>query len=666
MSEGGENSSPLSSQLAAETPDGGAKESNSAANVTAFGNHTTTHPDTNTDSESGQQASSPNSPPPRILFPTTGTKTGQSKRNEHPSNTPNHGKPKKKQTQQRNQASTDSQDEEEERTTRKGYVVPKTKFEHRIRPLTFRGGDVAREEVYDSDDVRRHDQSVSDAAQNVFGHRDITLRSVNEGFLSNNFEDLSRLHVEDILPINFCSDNPVHLRVLISKKSVNKSWSDDSELIFLEQKEVEGLGIQQRKIMKISYYELYAVLVHDWDFKSLQRGEMQQDEFLNLFLDEGDESNNTFRLQFVGMPDGYVMEFKLSDLVEHPGDLMIFGKRSTAALRSYQSLFKDKTNPTYIHHIYQQFCLETRGDTLATLALTTAYLRKMADITTKTTKAIEANSVEDMIRNEMTFLGREKSAFFEELDTLFKKAIESSIAQFRNLNDPLVPQDVLIGFMDRVKSDESIGLTHVWQALSNMRAIRSNETRSDHLVHSKEMQVFFQLLSLARQADPQRLIHWAFAHALAFYGWGIRNKLQNLLHYWGFTCSTWSRDEKMQELLKSVEEKQRTTLSLLGAILFIFDNVQRGKHLDFQREGKSSDYVKGTQHLAIMIRRYTNATWNGKHAKITYDAKQPFPSPAGFPAFESLRQGVSYKCGEQYTTLACFARSSLPNRLGGF
>ena len=64
---------------------------------------------------------------------------------------------------------------------------------------------------------------------------------------------------------------------------------------------------------------------------------MQQDEFLNLFLDEGDESNNTFKLRFVGIPDDYVMEFKKIEWLgwAPPGDLMIFGKRSTAALRSY-------------------------------------------------------------------------------------------------------------------------------------------------------------------------------------------------------------------------------------------------------------------------------------------------------------------------------------------
>lgn len=448
MSEEGKISSLLSSPVADETTNGGAEESKPAANVTAFGNHTTTRYVSNIGNESGQQTSSPSAPSPRRLFQSTAKKTAQSKRSEHPSNTPNQGKQKKKQTKQQKLALTDSRDKEEGRPKRKEYVVPKTKFEHRIRPLTFRGGEVAREEIYDSDDIRKHDQSVLDAAQNIFGHRDITLRSVKEGFLTNDLENLSRLHVEDILTIHD-SNNPVHLRVLISKDSDNNSWSEDSELIFVEQVE-EGLGVQKRKIMKMFYYELYAVLVPKWNFKSLQQEEMQQDEFLRLFLDEDDESNNTFELRFVGMPDDAKIEFKLSDLVDYPGDLMIFGARSTA-LRSYQSLFKDKTNPTYIHHIYQQFCLETRGDTLATFALTAAYLRKMANATTKTTKIIEADTMADIINNKMTFLGPEKSIFFDRLDNLFKKALKDSIAQFQNLTEPLVPEEVLSEYMDKVK-----------------------------------------------------------------------------------------------------------------------------------------------------------------------------------------------------------------------
>ncbi len=58
-----------------------------------------------------------------------------------------------------------------------------------------------REERFNSDAIGRHDPSMFDAAQNVFGHRDIELEKVREGegLLTNNFENRSRLRVEDIM-----------------------------------------------------------------------------------------------------------------------------------------------------------------------------------------------------------------------------------------------------------------------------------------------------------------------------------------------------------------------------------------------------------------------------------------------------------------------------------
>ena len=64
---------------------------------------------------------------------------------------------------------TYNHDTEEGELRMKGYAVPNKKFEQRIRPDTFRGHEVAREEIYDSDDIGRHDQSVFDAAHNIFG-----------------------------------------------------------------------------------------------------------------------------------------------------------------------------------------------------------------------------------------------------------------------------------------------------------------------------------------------------------------------------------------------------------------------------------------------------------------------------------------------------------------
>ncbi len=132
-------------------------------------------------------------------------------------------------------------------------------------------------------------------SNNLFGYRNVELETVKDDYLPNNFEHLSRLYVEDLLT-KYNSDNPIHFRVLISKKSL---WADDSQLIFSEQQGDElGLGVQERKIMKKNYYELYAILIPNDNFKSLQQHQMQRDEFLQLFLDESDEVNNTFELSW--------------------------------------------------------------------------------------------------------------------------------------------------------------------------------------------------------------------------------------------------------------------------------------------------------------------------------------------------------------------------------
>mmetsp|Transcript_17489 Transcript_17489/g.29618 ORF Transcript_17489/g.29618 Transcript_17489/m.29618 type:complete len:185 (-) Transcript_17489:342-896(-) len=163
--------------------------------VTNVGNNTTTQ---SVGNESGRQSSSPTVLSPKRLFQTTAKKpnrednedTLQSKRSDHPSNTPFEGKQKKKQTnhrtgykgQQRRDrgqsqkrkiepkskaptspeineslpppvALTYNHDTEEGELRMKGYAVPNKKFEQRIRPDTFRGHEVAREEIYDSDDI---------------------------------------------------------------------------------------------------------------------------------------------------------------------------------------------------------------------------------------------------------------------------------------------------------------------------------------------------------------------------------------------------------------------------------------------------------------------------------------------------------------------------------
>lgn len=172
------------------------------------------------------------------------------------------------------------------------------------------------------------------------------------------------------------------------------------------------------------------------------------------------------------------------DMVECPGDLMIFGPRSTS-IRSYSSIFIDKTRLEYIHHIHRQFSLETLGDTEATLALNTAYETKKA-ITMREDAKILAERREKGLIDAMNFLGGEQSAFLQRIDDTFKGALENSLVRFQEYNEPIVSKEKIVEFME----EAHVMFPVVLAALCSMRGVELNEERSKHLVESKLIQVF--------------------------------------------------------------------------------------------------------------------------------------------------------------------------------
>jgi len=173
-----------------------------------------------------------------------------------------------------------------------------------------------------------------------------------------------------------------------------------------------------------------------------------------------------------------------------------------------------------------------------------------------------------------------------------------------------------------------------------MRNINPNFSRGKDLVLSlvlsKQLQVFFQLLSSAHQADDRHLVYWSLVHSLASYGWGVANKAQKFSCYWGNTCHPVTRDRKMKEMTKDLIAKQMKLLSGQTAVItIVYDNYQRGQHLKYQREGSSSGYVKGTHQLANKVRLWKGTEYDTKFVEMDY-VNQAIPSLPGLPAFENV------------------------------
>lgn len=516
-----------------------------------------------------------------------------------------------------------------------------------VQPLrrdTFGGKTIASENVYDSNDIEAHDVPFMKAALNKFGLDKVDLPNVNEGYLTNNFSQLSRLILEDMLTQYNADDEQISFRVLVSqptKSSDEQIRHSDAYIskiqslastIYWHQKRCGGLGVQKHEIMQTKYNELYVTLVPNGNHKSIKEGQLSLDEIKRLI--EGDEG---FELSYKdgtsSMPgDNRLMKIRWRDLFDYPSDIMIFGRQSRT-IRSFSSLFIDKPKVDYIHHIHRQFAQEVLGDAVQSLALIAAYESKRRIVSTENEKISNEKSEKSLMLS-MNFLGHEQSAFFKKVDDTFKGAIETSLANYQNYKDPIVSNDKMIEFMEEAQQL----FPYIWTALANMRGINADWSRGNHLVVSKQKQVFYQLMSQARQADPRRLVHWAFVESLASYGHGIGKKPQNLSSYWGYTASTSTRDDMMKELGKDLQQRTTKALQQQKSSLLCFDNIQRGQPKLYQRGEKSSFYVSRTHQVANLVEEYDDTTYDGNYVEMTYDQHQAIPSPSNFPAFEEIDQ----------------------------
>jgi len=525
--------------------------------------------------------------------------------------------------------------------------LPKSEFIEKFRPDTFRGKAVSDEEVYDQSDIIQYDKRLYKAIQSSFDSRQASNNdidtSVGEGMLPSDRRQLSRLHAEDMMQ-QYSEDesNPIPFRVFIATDNTDPRW--DNKMAFYNSQRRKnsdlGLGIEKVTIMGKEYYELYAYLVPSDTHKSIKDGTTTTKDIISLY-----NQGSGFDLVFAGVQTKRnkinTLKFAWRDMVDYAEDLMIFGRKHKTA-RDFLRLFRDRDSLTYQHHILRQFALETRGDVTAANALTAAYYMKRSFIANDDLSKQDTNAI-DSICNKMTFTGRKKTKFFKKVDNIFRRALENTLSEFQIYTLALIPLEQLEELMK-----EAIKLfPEIWKGLCKMRNINPNYSRGKELILSKQLQVFFQLLSSARQADPKRLVYWSFVQAMASYGWGVANKAQKFSCYWGNTCHADTRDEKMKELTKNLIANQMKLLSGLDAVIIVYDNFQRGQELKYQREGSSSNFVKGTHQMTNQVRYWTMTQYDKKHVEMTY-VEQAIPSPSGLPEFEKVNTKSAKEVSQQF------------------
>ena len=81
--------------------------------------------------------------------------------------------------------------------------------------------------------------------------------------------------------------------------------------------------------------------------------------------------------------------------------------------------------------------------------------------------------------------------------------------------------------------------------------------------------------------------------------------------------------------------KQKRLLRPLGAVIFAYDNYQRGLSLQHQRGAHSTAFFRGTHQCCHKVIYFDDVSFDSFYVDFTQH-EQAIPSPWGMPAFENI------------------------------
>ena len=370
-----------------------------------------------------------------------------------------------------------------------------------------------------------------------------------------------------------------------------------------------GIGAAVDKVQRIDranisgreYYRLKCTVTSSTRDKLVfgeQAGIYSREQFER---DVGESRNGDFGVSFDGTEEK--MLFNWYGIITEPRSLMFFGAPLTQS-RAFDSLWRTvKSNDTLFARFSCMFD-EFEGDVEACQALYNSYLfRRMAIAEHK----LKVKEEKERQYNGDLFRSNEVVTFLSKIDSLCEKNLISVFTDFKNHAEPIIPtsdMNALIAEAPRV-----FGAT--WNHMCDLRGVHPNRPKKEAQNIGKRHQVFWQLINMARTANRRKLMHLAFIASVANFARGVGNKAESAFAYFGNTLSVSGRKKVMAKLMgndaegratkNTLADKQRRIMRIQAAIVFAYDNYQRGMKLQHQRGAHSSAFFKGTHQCAHKV-----------------------------------------------------------------
>ena len=176
------------------------------------------------------------------------------------------------------------------------------------------------------------------------------------------------------------------------------------------------------------------------DHLQLKSGVIGETEFFRKF-----KRGDGFVVMLPDTDDGNGSPLKLTfawrDLVDHPKDIMFFGRRFET-LRSFYQTFRMKCDRDYLFHVFKHLSLEYWGDATVSAQLYAAYLGRRCELAETELKSSRIQALGNLMKS-LNGLNLTQRVFVGMLDQLFKNEFVNCIAFWNDYGTPIIRDEDL-------------------------------------------------------------------------------------------------------------------------------------------------------------------------------------------------------------------------------
>ena len=210
---------------------------------------------------------------------------------------------------------------------------------------------------------------------------------------------------------------------------------------------------------------------------------------------------------------------------------MFFGKQFDHQ-RPWGPVFRFKSDPEYVHHVFRTFLSECFGDSRASAQLYATYKECMFTIYRERSLYTVSTSTTLSGAKMPTFNFDKARVFQGTFDNVCQHSFWTSFSGFNNYSMPILSKSDFTIYMKLSKHL----LPEQWEFLVSLCNVNI-DWDGDALTQFKECQVFISLLMLQRMANFKCLPQWCLILSTAMYGWGTRHTMTHATSFLGITVS---------------------------------------------------------------------------------------------------------------------------------